>query len=190
MSNQAGFTPMVAEPRRWDFIAGMVNELGFKSVVEVGCKSGRTAGHILKTCPQAGVVAIDPWVVQEKTDDKARETYKDWDFEKIEKEFWENIGEHKDRCQMLRTTSVEAAKQLQEQTSANWDLVFIDALHDYPSVLEDIKVWWPLVKVGGVLMGHDFNHKWPSVERAVADSFDLMDVGLGSDSVWFVVKHV
>ena len=135
------------------------------------------------------MVAIDPWVVQENNGDPLRETYKDWNFEKIEREFWDNIGEHKDRCQMLRCTSVEAAKLLQEQTSANWDIVFIDALHDYASVVEDIKTWWPLVRVGGVLAGHDFNHKWPSVERAVAGGFDLMDVGLGSDSVWFVMKH-
>ena len=69
------------------------------------------------------------------------------------------------------------------------DIVFIDALHDYDSVYEDIRLWWPRVRVGGMLCGHDFNHQWPGVERAVADSFNLMQVGVTSDSVWFVLKQ-
>lgn len=184
--NQAGFASMVPSPRRWDFLAGLINELDLKTFVEVGCKEGRTTGHILKKCPQVRVIAIDSWAKVEGNGDPARETYEDWDFEKIEKEFWENVGEHKDRCEMLRCTSLEASKRL---GADDWDVVFIDALHDYPSVKEDIALWWPLVKFGGLLAGHDYNHKWPSVERAVADSFNLMDVGLGADSTWFVVKH-
>ena len=174
---------MVGAPRRWDFLAGMMQELGFKSFVEVGCKEGRTTGHILKSVPESTVIAIDPWITQEKGADPARETYEDWDFEDIERQFWENVGEHKDRCTMLRMTSLEAAAML-----GGFDLVFIDALHDRVSVDADIKAWEPLVRPGGVLAGHDFNHKWPGVERAIADNFNLMSIGLGPDSVGFWVK--
>lgn len=183
--NQAGFTPMIPTPRRWDFLAGMMNELGFKTFVEIGCKEGRTTGHILKTVPESHVVAIDPWIVQESNGDPKRETYKDWDFAKIESDFWENVGENKDRCRMLRMTSNEAALEVGDDV----DLVFIDALHDYPSVMQDIATWLPKVRLGGVVAFHDFNHKWPSVQRAIADSLDLMDVGVGTDSVAFVVKQ-
>jgi predicted O-methyltransferase YrrM len=184
---------LMAAPRRWDFLASVMMEQGYKTFVEVGCKEGRTTGHILKTVPDSRVVAIDPWLKQEKGDDPTRETYEEWDFEKIEKEFWSNVGEAKERCTMLRTTSKDAA------TKADWDygrrgddacdLVFIDALHDYESVMEDISLWWPKVRKGGILAGHDFNHKWPGVERAVADHFNLMGVGVGFDSVWFVIKR-
>lgn len=68
------------------------------------------------------------------------------------------------------------------------DLIFIDALHDYEHVKQDIALWWPKVRIGGILAGHDFNHKWPGCERAVAESFDLMQVGVAPDSVWFVMK--
>lgn len=182
--NQAGFTPIIAQPRRWDFLAGLMGNLGLKTFVEVGCKAGRTTGHILKTVPDAKVIAIDPWIVQETNGDPTRETYKDWDFSKIEKEFWENVGENKDRCEMFRGTSEEAAGR-----GGEYDLVFIDALHDHESVKRDIELWWPKVRTGGVLAGHDYNHKWPGVERAVSDSFSLMEVGVATDSVWFVVKH-
>lgn len=185
--NQAGFTPILAQPRRWDVLASFMLEQGYKSFVEVGCKEGRTTGHILKTVPDSRAIAIDPWIQQEASDDPTRETYKDWDFAKIEREFWENVGEAKERCGMLRLTSEEAARVGCMQGDP-FDLVFIDALHDYDSVKQDIALWWPHVRIGGMLAGHDFNHKWPGVERAVADSFNLMHVGVSSDSVWFVVK--
>lgn len=183
--NQAGFTPIIAQPRRWDVLAAFMAEQGYKSFVEVGCKEGRTTGHILKSIPEASVIAIDPWIVQAPSADKTRETYEKWDFEKIEREFWENVGEHRERCKMLKMTGHKAAYQHAEKS----DLVFIDALHDYDSVYADIHDWWPHVRVGGMLAGHDFNHQWPGVERAVSDCFDLMQVGVTSDSVWFVIKQ-
>jgi hypothetical protein len=182
--NQAGFTPIVAEPRRWDVLAGFMIEQGYKTFVEVGCKEGRTTGHILKSVPDSQAWAIDPWFVQAPTTADA-ETYNDWNFASIEAEFWKNVGPNKDRCVMLRKTSADAALDFE----VGRDLVFIDARHDYDSVLEDIRLWWPKVRVGGMLCGHDFNHKWPGVERAVADSFNLMHIGVTHDSVWFIVKH-
>jgi hypothetical protein len=39
-----------------------------------------------------------------------------------------------------------------------------------------------------MLVGHDYNHKWPGVERAVAECLNLMDIGCAPDSLWFVIK--
>jgi SAM-dependent methyltransferase len=191
-TNQAGYAAMHSQaPRRWDFLAGLMVQMDLKSFVEIGCKEGRTSGHILKTVPDSTVIAIDPWIVQPQNaeSDDDRETYEKWDFAKIEAEFWANIGEHKHRCQMRRSTSIDAARELVSISAEPFDLVFIDALHDYQSVKDDIAAWRPLVRTGGILAGHDFNHKWPGVERAVAESFDLMQIGIGPDSVWFWIHH-
>ncbi len=194
MTHQAGFAPILSEPRRWDVLAGFMAEQGYKTFVEVGCKEGRTTGHILKTIPDARAVAIDPWFVQPQTADATAETYEKWNFAEIEAEFWKNIGPNKDRCAMYRCTSAEAHDKVFVGGAGfapieQADLIFIDARHDYDSVLEDIRLWWPRVRPGGILAGHDFNHKWPGVERAVAHSFNLMHVGVTHDSVWFVVKQ-
>lgn len=187
--NQAGFQPMIAEPRRWDVLASFCLQQGYKTFVEIGCKEGRTTGFILKHVPDSRVIAIDPWIANPapKNGDATREDYEKWDFAKIEAEFWENLGEHKDRCYMSRNTSEQAALN-DFQIPPLSDMVFIDALHDYESVKRDIQLWWPRVRVGGMLAGHDFSHKWPGVERAVAEAFNLLHVGVASDSVWFVIK--
>lgn len=188
MSLQVGGTGMIDGPRRWDVLSSFMLEQGYKTFVEIGAKEGRTTGHILANVPDSRVVAVDPWITQEASDDPAKETYEAWDFEKIEREFWANVGNANDsetRCVMQRTTSAQAASQVGTQ---QFDLIFIDALHDYEHVKQDIALWWPKVRIGGMLTGHDFNHKWPGCERAVAESFNLMHVGVAPDSVWFVVK--
>ena len=180
----------VSPLRRWDVIAGLCQSINAKTFVEVGCREGRTTGFVLANCPDIHVVAIDPWMAQPRLavhDDPKRETYEDWDFEAIEREFWENVGEHKKRCTMWMRGSASAAPQVAKD-HASVDVVFIDALHDYASVVQDISLWWPLVREGGFLVLHDFNHNWPGVMRAVADSFGLMNVGVCPDSVAFIQK--
>lgn len=189
----------VSPLRRWDVVAGLCQSIGAKTFVEVGCKEGRTTGFVLANCPDIHVIAIDPWVTQEAGDDPTRETYEAWDFEKIERTFWENVGEHKNRCRMIRATSKDAAEAYFEMRTGPFgyaencvkelDVVFIDALHDYDSVMQDISLWWPKVREGGFICGHDFQHKFPGVMRAVADHFPLMRVGVCPDSVWFVQKE-
>ena len=51
------------------------------------------------------------------------------------------------------------------------DFVFIDAGHMYEEVKEDISLWLPKVKPGGVISGHDYSNKWPGVAAAVNEMF-------------------
>lgn len=182
----------VSNLRRWDVVAGLCQSIDARTYVEVGCKEGRTTGFVLANCPEVRAIAIDPWCQQEAGADASRETYEKWDFTEIERQFWENVGSNRERCRMERMTSQTAARNV-FKAGSDWalqeDVVFIDALHDYESVKQDIGLWWPLVREGGYLAGHDFNHKWPGVMRAVAEAFPLFKVGLAPDSVWFVRKE-
>ena len=38
----------------------------------------------------------------------------------------------------------------------HFNFVYIDARHDYTSVLEDLVIWWPKLKKGRVISGHDY----------------------------------
>jgi SAM-dependent methyltransferase len=62
-------------------------------------------------------------------------------------------------------TSVNAARIFAEK-GMQFDLVYIDASHEYVDVLSDLRLWWPLVAPGGVLFGDDFEEPWFDIIRA------------------------
>jgi predicted O-methyltransferase YrrM len=81
----------------------------------------------------------------------------------------------------IRLASVDAASLYDDQSL---DFVFIDAAHDYDSVLTDIAAWRGKVKPGGVLAGHDYS--WcHDVRRAVDDSIPFV---VESEGCWVWYK--
>ena len=69
-----------------------------------------------------------------------------------------NISGYEDRGIMIRATSEVAADMFERESL---DFVYIDANHAYDFVVEDIKLWYPKVKSGGYLCGHDYiNLNW------------------------------
>lgn len=78
-------------------------------------------------------------------------------------------------------SSVDAASVLRTK-GLELDGVFIDASHYYPAVSEDIKVWMPLIKRGGILCGHDSTY--PDVKRAL----DELAPGWkqGPKTIWWI----
>src|SRR5689334_10735940 len=58
----------------------------------------------------------------------------------------------------VKLPSVEAAKQFED---GSLSFVFIDAEHLYEQVCQDIKAWWPKIKKGGAIGGHDYHPIWP-----------------------------
>ena len=104
---------------------------------------------------------------------------------------WEGSSEHKDNPELqelfhiftenmkpvdnyyipMRMTSLEAATKFED---ASLDFVFIDASHEYEHVKEDLNAWYPKIKSGGILAGHDFypdQPNWGGVHRAVTEVF-------------------
>ncbi len=55
--------------------------------------------------------------------------------------------------QLLRGDS---AKMAEAVADASLDFVYLDADHTYSAVSADIAAWWPKVRVGGTLAGHDY----------------------------------
>lgn len=52
------------------------------------------------------------------------------------------------------------------------DFIYIDGEHSYEGVSRDMKEWWPKVRMGGILAGHDYNDTNPGTIRAV-DEFGV-----------------
>lgn len=66
------------------------------------------------------------------------------------------------------------------------DLIFIDGNHEYESVKTDIEAWWPNLKIGGLLCGHDFCETYPGVMKAVSI---FPNVEISGASIWSVKKQ-
>ena len=49
------------------------------------------------------------------------------------------------------------------------DLLYIDGCHLYESVITDIKLWEPKVKIGGIIAGDDYGGQFEGVQRAVTE---------------------
>jgi hypothetical protein len=95
------------------------------------------------------------------------------------------------RSKILRLPSVEAAKLFDFE---ELDFVYIDAAHSYQSCMNDIVSWYPKVRTGGILAGHDYQNDNFGVKRAVDEfvaghSIDLNVIVDGSPSWWFWVNH-
>ena len=69
----------------------------------------------------------------------------------------------------VQASSIEYADLIENNSV---DFVYIDAKHDYDSVKQDLSVWFPKVKIGGFLAGHDYDkNQWPDVVQAVDEFF-------------------
>ena len=80
----------------------------------------------------------------------------------------------------IKKRSQEAALHIKDRSL---DYIYIDASHDEINVLIDIACWYPKLKIGGVLGGHDIDY--PSVKKIVSLMFGDFQMN-GRD--WWVVK--
>lgn len=101
----------------------------------------------------------------------------------------------------IRKDSHRAAKLYNDESL---DFVFIDGDHIYKNVKQDIISWYPKVKIGGFLGGHDYNKwsiqpvkektkqcraGWPGVKQAVNEFFQANELRIIKPAAWLIVKH-
>ena len=148
--------------------------------VEVGVKNGSHAQNILDNLIVKHLYLIDSWVpyIEEGKIIYDPPVY----YDHVVKKFGDNP-----HIEIIRTSSCKAAKGIPDK---HLDFVYIDGCHQYEYVYSDIAAWFPKLKVGGVLSGHDYGIKWGSVNEAVNDYFSSLphEIHSSPESDWWVVK--
>lgn len=92
---------------------------------------------------------------------------------------------------MSRFPFVEAAKGDSRDIAKIYpddtlDFIFIDASHDYDNVKKDLEAWYPKLRPGGIIGGHDFTDHWPGVKQAVCEKYHADFTVIGGS--WIHVK--
>lgn len=57
------------------------------------------------------------------------------------------------RCELIKESSLSASEAISD---GSLDWAYIDADHRYKAVRNDLRVWFPKVRKGGVFSGHDY----------------------------------
>lgn len=97
------------------------------------------------------------------------------------------LGENAERTVPLQMTSEDAASIIPD----GLDMVYIDGNHSYAYVKKDIELYYPKVKSGGIIGGHDIDGNWKSreVTQAVHEFADAhnLDVFIESPDWWIIL---
>lgn len=96
-----------------------------------------------------------------------------------------NLAPFEDKIKFIIKRSVDALEDIPN----NLDFIYIDADHNYLPVLNDIKLYYPKLKKGGIISGDDFSAEYYGVAKAVlefASEYNLKILGRGMD--WWMIK--
>lgn len=135
---------------RVEHIANVLSKFPNGRGVEVGVFKGHFSKSILESW-SGTLYMVDVWRPlnwDEYMDMSNHSSHDDAYFQAMR-----SVQGHEDRAIMVRATS-EVASHMFEDGSL--DFVYIDANHAYDYVVQDISLWYPKVKPGGVICGHDY----------------------------------
>lgn len=136
--------------------------------VEVGSWKGHSASIIGAVVKQRGghLFCIDHWQGNEGTKNVARAKEKD-----IYAIFEHNIKAlGLEECvTAMKTDSISASTQFDD---ASIDFLFLDADHRYAQFMEDLQAWYPKVKPGGIICGHDCEGYYKGAPKDIQEQID------------------
>lgn len=129
--------------------------------VEIGTWQGTSAVYmgveIVNSGKKIKFDCIDPW----------KDLNDGYDYVGSFDKFLQNIKPLSSVINYHKLESVEASKLYKDESL---DFVFIDGAHDYDNVKNDVNAWYPKVKNGGIIAGHDYTIPSP-VQQAVDEFF-------------------
>jgi len=161
--------------KRWDVLTHLLQGLGVAQqevfMAEVGVEAANTSQRLLEKNPYLSYVGVDPYVNNDGL------------YEDVVRRLTPFMASG--RFTLHRSMSVQSADRVGD---ASLDIAYLDARHDYESVIDDVKAWRPKVRAGGILSGHDYSWMFPTVAMAVYKvAFSIPDrtIHLAPDGMWW-----
>lgn len=133
-----------------DVLPELWNELGYKIGAEIGVRKAEYSEIICKAMPNVKLICVDPWFAYRGADGtKAGGDRQEKYFQYCQRRL-SNYD-----VQFIRKTSQDALNDIADESL---DFCYIDAIHDFDSVIMDLLGWIKKVRKGGIISGHDYYH--------------------------------
>lgn len=148
--------------------------------VEIGILQANDTKVILDKLPIKKLYLIDPYLNSGKDGSE-------WKFDSSQRKriAQKRLKKYKSKIQWFYDFSYNVSDSIPNDL----DFVYIDGDHRYESVKKDIELYYPKIKKGGVLAGHDYNYY--DVSRAViefANKSNLNVTTKGYNVDWWINK--
>lgn len=140
----------ILETDRIEAISSILNNSNAKIGVEIGVFKGEFSKNILERW-NGTLYLIDPW--RELSDTEYLDSSNHKNHQDAFAQTMESIKGYESRAFMLRGLGEEIVHLFQDNSL---DYIYIDGNHDYDHVLQDLNLWWPKLKQGGLMAGHDY----------------------------------
>jgi len=156
--------------------------------VEVGTLFGAHATDILKTW-KGHLYCVDPWENQPESVyfDGANKQ----DMNQVFSQVCKTIGKHP-RCTLYRMMSLNAVGMFDDEELS---FCYLDGNHGLQHIRADIAAWWPKVKIGGLVSGHDYFTRYDNdtdsdAGTAVAELAEALGIRVHVtwDTSWWFIK--
>ena len=166
-------------------IINMIRDNNIKKYVEVGVEYGVTMTKVLSVIDAEldEYWAIDPWKpVGLKYGPKlGYRTPLQW------YEMYASVCAQMSQFHSLKVIKLPSTYIASLLPDESFDMVYIDGDHCYQAVYDDLCAWFPKVKAGGVISGHDWNIK--SVRQAIYEFFGVMVEHVEENrKIWMTIK--
>ena len=164
-------------PEELTWLATMASQ--YDRIVEFGSLHGRST-RAMADNNQGVIYAVDPWAGEYYSEEGQKipiSTY-------VLPYFKRNL---KDQIKLGKVVPVrEFSYQFSLPKDYLVDMVFIDGDHKYDTVVRDIKKAFELLRPGGLISGHDYDHpNWPGVKQAVDE---LVGPTLIEGTIWYAIR--
>jgi hypothetical protein len=183
IANPVGASPVMLPMVSRKILPAFFASRGYNAGAEIGVWHGKFSEAFCKHNPKLHMHAVDPWT-----------SYGGWwdsknqgDVSTIMREAYEaataRLAPY--TCTIHRGFSADVAPTIPDRSL---DFVFIDGNHSYEAALQDLQLWSPKVKVGGLITGHDYcdNPAKPFLKvKPAVDEF-TRERGI---TTWFVLSR-
>jgi len=144
--------PVPTFKKREDLGKILQSEEGLSVGVELGVQTGKFANRMLSdwtNCEEYHLV--DLWGHQKNYHDIANLAQEGQD--RNYDQTMQTLKPWSDKTHVCRNYTSVCVHKFEDEY---FDFIYVDARHDFKGVWEDLVAYWPKLRVGGIMAGHDY----------------------------------